>query len=213
MFKSINKIIRFLIYSDFVFNSAWGLLGPVFAIFIVQSITVGSATEGAKVVGFATFFYWVVKSILQIPLSKIFDKRTGERDDFWFMFFGLLITGLVPFGYLISYLPWHIYMFQIIQAIGMAMHVPSWFAIFTRHIDKGREAYEWGLNSTLLGFGIGITGAIGGLLVAFFGFKIIFILAGSLNIFSALLFLLIHKDILPRDRIFPYFPFIKRRQF
>lgn len=213
MLKSINKVIRFLIYSDLFLNSAWGLLGPVFAIFIVQNITVGNAAEGAKVAGFAALFYWIIKSILQIPLSKSFDKRTGERDDFWFMVFGLLIAGLSPFGFLISSLPWHIYLFQIVHAIGMAMFIPSWNAIFTRQIDKDKIAFEWGLDSTFAGFGLGITGAIGGLLAAFFGFKVIFILAGTLTIFSALLLLLIHKDILPRDHLFSKIPFIRNRQF
>jgi len=191
-------------------NSAWGLLGPVFAIFIVQNITVGNAAEGAKVAGFAALFYWIVKSLFQIPLSKSFDKRTGVRDDFWFMVFGLFITGIAPFGFLISSLPWHIYLFQIIHAIGMAMFIPSWNAIFTRQIDKGKVAFEWGLDSAFAGFGLGITGAIGGLLAAFFGFKVIFILAGTLNMVSAFILLFVHKDILSKDHIFPRFLPFKR---
>jgi len=195
MFKSINKIIRIIIYWDFLINSAWGFLGPVFAIFIVQDITVGAAEKGAKVAGFAALFYWGIKSILQIPIGKYLDKNHGERDDFLFMVIGTFLTGLVPFGYLISYLPWHIYFFQVIHAIGMAMVVPSSYAIFTRHIDRGKEAFEWSLDSTVLGVGMGITGAFGGLVAAYFGFKIIFILTGLLTMGSLFLLFLIRKEI------------------
>jgi len=206
MLKSVNRVIKILIFSDFVLNSAWGLLGPIFAIFIVQKIALGNTTEGAKIAGFASLTYWIVKSILQIPIGGYLDKNHGEKDDFWFMVCGTFIAGLTTFGYLIVSRPWHIYILQVLYAIGMAMVTPSWSAIFTRHIDKGKEAFEWGLRSTSLGFGAGIAGAVGGILVAFFGFKIIFILVGILTIISAFLLLAIHKEISPRDRLFPRFP-------
>ncbi|MBZ9578707.1 MFS transporter [Patescibacteria group bacterium] len=206
MLKSINKVIKILIFSDLVLNSAWGLIGPIFAIFLVQKIAAGSAVEGAKIAGFASLTYWIVKSILQIPIGRYLDEKHGEKDDFWFMVFGTFLAGLVPFGYLIASQSWHIYIFQILYAIGMAMVIPSWSAIFTRHIDKGKEAFEWGLESTSLGFGAGFAGAIGGILVAIFGFKVIFVLVGIFTIISACLLLLIYKEIAPRDKLFPRIP-------
>jgi DHA1 family multidrug resistance protein-like MFS transporter len=206
MSKVISKVIKVLIYSDFVLNSAWGLVSPVFAIFIVQDITGGSALEGAKVAGFATLTYWVVKSFLQIPIGSYLDKKHGEKDDFWFMVLGLFLAGFVPFGFVISSKPIHIYAFHILHAVTMAMLVPSWSAIFTRHIDRGKEAYEWSLRSTALGFGSGIAGALGGIMAASFGFRIIFILVGVLTMISSLILLLIRKDIIAKDGIIPKFP-------
>jgi len=191
----VNGIIKVLITSDFFLNSAWGLLGPVFALFIVKNITFGDTAKAAEVAGFAALFYWVVKSFLQIPIGKHLDRNHGEKDDFLFMVLGTFLTGLVPIGYLFSFSPWHIYGFQLLHGIAMAMMVPSWYAIFTRHIDKGREAFEWSLDSTFLGFGMGITGAVGGITAAIFGFKIIFILTSGLNMISVLLLLLIRKEI------------------
>lgn len=204
--KAINKVIRVLILCDVIFNSGWGFLGPVFAIFIVQNIAVGGAAEAAKVAGFASLVYWTVKSILQIPIGRYLDKNHGEKDDLWFMIIGTFLTGLAPFGFMISFLPWHIYGFQVLHAIGMAMMVPSWSAVFTRHIDKGEEAFEWSVRSTSLGFGVGIAGATGGILAAYFGFNIVFILVGTLTIISAFLLLLIYKDVEPHDKILPKIP-------
>ena len=211
--KSINKVIKILILSDFFLNSAWGFLGPIFAIFIVQNIAVGSATEAAKVAGFASLIYWVVKSFLQIPISKYLDNNLGEKDDFWFMFSGLFLAALVPFGYLISFLPWHIYALQVLHAFGLALFVPSWNAIFTRHIDKGKEAFLWGMDSTFLGFGAGIAGGIGGVMVAFLGFKVVFIFVGIFTMISAFLLFLIRKEIIPRkEGLFPRLPFLKNHK-
>lgn len=35
---SLNKVIRILIASDFLLQSGWGLVGPIFAIFLTQQI-------------------------------------------------------------------------------------------------------------------------------------------------------------------------------
>lgn len=191
---SINKVVRTMIQTDLVFLSAFGLIAPIFAVFIIEQINGGNV----RVVGFAAAIYWILKSILQIPIGRFLDKLQGERDDLYFLITGYLLTAIVPFGYIFSSSPWHIYGLQAIYAIGMAMGIPAWAAIFTRHIDKGKEAFEWSLESSGFSLGIGITGAIGGILVSKFGFSLVFILVGVFAIIGALLPLLIYKDIAPR---------------
>ena len=105
MFKGVNKVMRAYIYWDLVINSAWGLLGPVFAIFLLETIAVGDIAQGAKIAGFATLFYWLTKSILQIPIGRYLDKNHGEVDDFWFFVMGTFIVALVPLGFLFSWDP------------------------------------------------------------------------------------------------------------
>lgn len=207
MLKAFNRVIKILIFSDFILNSGWGLIAPIFAIFLVQRISFGDQIEAAKVAGFASLIYWVSKSILQIPIANYLDKKRGEKDDFWCMFFGGLLSAIAPFGFVVSTSPFHIYFFQFLRAIGMAMNVPAWLAIFTRHIDKGKEALEWGIKSTSLGIGIGIAGAVGGVLVATLGFEIAFSLVGIFNLISTFLLLAIFKEIFPREKIFPKIPF------
>jgi len=211
--KIINKIIKILITSDFFLNLGWGLLGPIFAIFIVQNIAVENISEAARVAGFASLAYWMVKSALQIPIGHYLDKNHGERDDYWFMVIGTFIAGFIPLGYLFAFHPWHIYALQAIYAIGMSMVFPSWLAIFTRHIDKGREAFEWGMESTFLGAGAGIAGGLGGVIVSIFGFNIVFIIVSFLTFFSTFLLLFIKNDISPKNknfvRIAPVRPFIE----
>ena len=197
-FKGINKVIRAYIYWDIVVNSAWGLLGPVFAIFLLEKVAAGNVVEGAKIAGFATLCYWITKAIFQIPIGNYLDKNHGEIDDFWFYMVGIIVTGLVPFGYLFAYLPWHVYALQMIHAIGMSMVIPSSYAIFIRHVDKGREAYESSLDSTLLGVGVGITGAVGGIMAGYIGFQLIFILTGVFTLVSAIFILAVKKDMLPK---------------
>jgi MFS family permease len=202
---SINKVIRTLIGADLVFLSALGFVNPIFAIFITGQIKGGSI----EVIGFTAAIYWITKSILEIPIGRFLDKRKGEKDDLHFLVIGYLIVACVHFGYLFSYLPWHIYFLQGIYAVGLAMSWPAWYAIFTRHVDKGKEGLEWSVQDAAYGIGTGITGAVGGILVTFFGFNSVFMIAGTLAIIGALLPLLISKNINTRER--GYFGFLWKK--
>jgi len=198
--KIVNKIAKSLIASDFFLNLGWGLLSPIFAIFILENITKGDSIKAVEVAGFAALSYWITKSLFEIPLGYFLDKTPGEKDDFWFMVAGTLITAIVPIGYLFSTTPLEIYVFQAIHALGMAMALPSWLAIFTRHIDNGKEAFEWSMETTSIGAGAGIAGGIGGIMAATFGFKMVFIFVSALTFISVLLLLFIKDNVYPKTR-------------
>lgn len=188
---SINRIIKYLILSDLVFYAGWGLINPVFAIFIVEKIQGGTPL----VVGIAASIYWIVASLLRIPLGMFLDTRKGEHDDYAFTVWGLLIASIIPIGYIYITLPWQLYLLQAIYAIGMSMSLSGWAAIFTRNIDKGHEATEWGLNATAYSLGAGVAGIVGGYTVTQFGFEPVFIAVGILGMIGALLLLVIKKDV------------------
>ena len=187
----INRVVKYLILSDVLFWTGWGLMNPVFAIFVVQRIEGGSPF----VVGVAAAIYWILKSLLRVPIGAFLDSQPTEKDDYFFLVGGLFVASLVPFGYILAYLPWHIYFLQIIYAIGMAMTLSGWQAIFTRHIDKGKEATEWGLDATFLGFGVGISGAVGGWAVTEFGFEPVFISVGILGLIGVFVLLGLRGDL------------------
>jgi len=200
MLKSINKVIKVMITSDVALLTGLGFITPIFAIFITQSITFGDTAEAAKVAGFAMAVYWGVKSLLAIPFGKFIDRNYEEKDDLYFVVIGNILAAGAVFGYIFSSLPWHIYTLQGLYSLGMAMNIPGWTAIFTRHIDKGKEAFEWATRSTLIGIGAAASGALGGMIAAKFGFNVLFIGVGIFVLASALLPFLIYKQLVPRDK-------------
>ena len=167
----INKVVRLLVIADFFFNFAFASFSPVLAIFITNQIAGGSA----KVVGFATAFYWLTKSLIQLPIAKFLDKTDGERDDFWAMVFGYFLSGFAPLGYLFATQPWHLYAINAFFGFCMAWAVPAWYGIFTRHVDKWRVSYEWSLDSVFaVGLSAAAATALGGYIADRFGFNILF---------------------------------------
>jgi len=204
MFKlfNLNRVIRILITSDFLLQSGWGLVGPIFAIFLTGQIQGGNL----KMVGFVAAVYWITKSIVQPFFARRLDKNVGEKDDLFFLVFGMFVANLIPLGYVFSFLPWHIYALEFLRGLAMAWVVPSWSAIFTRHIDKGREAFSWSIESTGIGFAAGIAGAVGGWMASVLGFKIIFLLVSFFGLISSSLLLAIQPYIFPRDHFRPRTP-------
>lgn len=191
----INRVIKILIASDFFLQSGWGLSGPIFAIFLTRQIQGGDL----KMVGFVATTYWITKSLVQPFIAHQLDKNHGERDDFKFLIVGMFIANLVPLAYIFAIQPWHIFGLEMIRGIAMACVIPTWAGIFTRHIDKGREAFSWSLESTGIGFAAGIAGALGGIIASTLGFKAVFILVTFFGLLASSTLLLIKKNIFLKD--------------
>ncbi len=192
----LNRVIKILIFSDLILNSAFGLLAPVFAIFIINNINGGDA----KVAGIAVGIYWILKSILQIPIGNYLDRNHGEKDDFYFLFVGTLLGSLTFLGFIFVSQPWHLYGLQTLLACGMAMAIPSWGGIFARHMDEGREGITWSLESSSIGIGAGIAGIAGGMIVQYAGFTPLFIMMSVGGVLASFFLLLIKNQLVPKEK-------------
>lgn len=202
---SLNKVVLILISGEFLLVTAFGTLVPIFAIFVVEEITAGSA----QVVGYAIAIYWIVKSVLQLPVGRWLDKNHGEIDDFWVMIAGNLLGGILAIlFFFFAYKVWHIYIFQAMWGFADALLVPPIYAIFSRHLDKGHEGFEWALRSSFsFGAGSAIGGALGGIMAGFFGLRSVFLFTGFGVILGTIVLLFLKPHILPKvkpmsERIF-----------
>jgi MFS family permease len=195
----LNKVIKTLILSDFLLHSGWGLIGPIFAIFITQQVQGGSLVA----VGLIAATYWFVKSMAQPFIAHFLDVKKGERDDFKFLILGLFLANLVPLGYVFASQLWHVFFLEVLRGMCMACVVPSWAGIFTRHIDKGWEAFSWSIESTGVGLAAAFAAAFGGIMANFLGFKVVFVLVAFFGLASSFLLLLIRNKLFPKDHFEP----------
>lgn len=194
--EKVNNVVLTMVYADFLLISATGFLSPISAVFITTQI----AGASLATVGFVTTLFWVVKSATQIPVSAYADAKRGERDDFQFMIVGCIITSTVPLlYYFYAREVWHLFALETLNGIGYAMQVPTWLAIFTRHIDKHRESSEWTLHSNAIGLGYAATAAVGGVLADRFGFRVIFLLVSAVSFLGTVALLFIKDQMLASD--------------
>lgn len=192
---SINKVIGIIIVSDFMVTTGSSLLSPIFALFITSQVGGGSA----QAVGFAIAIYWITKSILQLPIARYLDRNHGEIDDYYFMMFGLVAdAAVISAYYFFATEVWHVYILQALLGIADAFLLPPFYAIFTRHIDKGSEGFEWSIRSSFsFGGGAALGGALGGILLGIVGFRAIFLIASSVNLLSVAVLLFMRPYIMP----------------
>ncbi len=111
------------------------------------------------------------------------------------MILGTAISVSVPFLYFFARSATHIYLIQAFYGIGLALSVPPWFAIFTRHIDKMQENIEWSLESVAIGIAGAVSAAVGGVLARNIGFDYVFLIGGALAIIGGSFQLGIFKDL------------------
>ena len=189
-----NKLIRSLIITDLSLFAGWGLIAPVFSIFVVEQV------EGATLVtvGIGAAIYWILKSFLQIPIANFLDRHEGEKDDFRVLVAGLFLAAAAAFLFALVTKVWQLYLIQALQSIAFGLYIPSWSAIFSRHVDKDHVSFDWSLDSTAVGLSAGTMGFLGGVIANWLGFEGVFVLGGLLSLLSAFVVLFVPELILPR---------------
>ena len=191
----VNRVIKVLVLGDIMFFSAFGLIGPIFAVFITTQIA------GATIVtaGFAATINLLVRALLQMPVARYIDRHKGEKDDFKFMVAGSTLISIVPFAYLLVVVPWHLYLAQVVLGIGGALANPGWYAIFTRHIDKNKEGTEWTLENIGVALAAAGTAAIGGVLAQNFGFHNLFLIVGVVSLLGLIIQISLYSTVIELD--------------
>ncbi len=186
-----NRIVKYLILSDIFFWMGWGLLSPIFSIFVVRRI------QGADpfVAGMGISIFLIARSLTRTPSGVILDTLVSEKDDYFVLVVGMFITSLVPLAFVFAKTPMHLYVLQAIKGLSLGVVLSAWNAIFTRHIDKGKEATQWGLDSTALGLSAGLSGIVGGWLVTKYGFDIVFVLVSVLGMLGSGILLALREEI------------------
>ncbi|MBU1179112.1 MFS transporter [Patescibacteria group bacterium] len=184
-FKKISPVVRFLTMCDIMIISGFGLITPIFAVFITENIK----NANLETVGIASTIFLLSKGLLQIPIGTIIDKIRGEIDDYWFLLLGSIGYAAIPLLYMIINTPGQLYFVQFVFGLAGAFAYPSFMAIFTRHVDKEHEGIEWSIYSTMVEIGMALTATIGAFVAYQFGFKYLFVVA-SITILIGNLFIL-----------------------
>jgi len=192
----VNSLIKVLTFSDVLVVSGWGLINPIFAVFLTQQIKGGNL----ELVGLSTAVYCILRSALQIPFARLIDSVKGEIDDFALMAAGSAVMSLVPFLYFFATTNVQILLLQGLLGVSSAMVSPGWLAIFTRHIDKHIEAEEWGLYNAMVGLGGALTGALSGFLAEKIGFRPLFLIVGIVSVFGTSFLYFVYQDLRHAER-------------
>ena len=183
----MNKKLLLLILSDVLILSSFGLLAPIFALFITGSVEGGSIVSA----GLATTIFLVVKSAVQLPLSKYFIDKEKHKTRSLLIGTFLIIT--VPFIYFFAKHVNTIFIAQAVYGLGAALAYPAWFSLFTAYIDKKHKGFEYTLWSTGVGIGSAIAAFFGAKIAELLGFKTLFFFVGVIAFLGFLLLIVLDR--------------------
>lgn len=188
VFSPVDKVVGVLVLSDVLITGSFGLIAPLFAIFIGQNI-VGASLE---VIAIFTAIYLLTKSLFQLVTTELIQKIKGEKDEFYFDFIGAFAASMVYLIFpLINTVP-ELYVAAFILGISAALTYPSWSALFNHHI---KDTKVWGMYYTVLDCVLALTAIIGAMIASALGFDYLFLIIGSLGVVGAFILLIIKKDI------------------
>lgn len=190
----VGRVVKFFVISDFFLLAGWGLIDPVFSVFIIQRVVGGTLT----VIGIAAAIYWIIRSLAQIPIAEMLDRIPGEHDDFMALIGGLMLVGISAIAMCWVTQVWELYLIHAVQAVAFAFYYASWPTIYSRHLDKESISLDWSLDSSVSGIGAGITGFLGGVIADTLGYNWVFVGAGIMAFIAAFVLLAVPDLILPK---------------
>lgn len=173
----MNDHLKVLLLSSYVWFFGEGLLGPLYALF-VQSIG-GDILELTA----AYSLYMIAMGICSIYVGNVSDHRSMEH----MMMAGYVLNAAGTFGYLFVDSPARLFLVQLVLGCASALATPTWNSLFSIHLDRKRVGYAWGLSEGGPKIIIGMAILLGGLIVTRFGFAVLFLAMGTIQVMAALI--------------------------
>jgi len=161
----MRKELKILLFASALFTISGGLLGPIYAVFVEQ-IGGDLLTAGGSYSAFA-----ISMGAIIFFISRWEDHVKHQEK---MVIIGLTLSSLGFFGYLLVQSPIHLFIIQAILGIGGAVWIPASDSIYSKNLDKGKFASEWGLWDSIYWISMGLSASIGGFLANIYGFRFLF---------------------------------------
>jgi len=172
----INPLVKAYIISESFVWSAWNFVIPIFAIYIVDNIRGGDIETAAM--GYS--IYLIGRVIAELLCGKFLAKTDDKKK------LAVAISGLflMTMGYIIFILSTtiaHVFFGYFILGIGIGIAAPAKNALFSMHLDKNKEATEWGVADGTQFMCMALAATLGGFIAGYFGFTTLFVIAAITN--------------------------------
>lgn len=187
----MKQTIKILLLSSFFINLAAGLFGPLYAVFVLQ-IGGDLLTAGVAYAGFS-----IALGIMIFFLGS-WEDRVKHQEKLIIISRVLSVIGF--FGYLFIRNPVDLFFVQIIFGLAEAIIVPAYDSLYSRNLDKGKAASEWGVFESTRAIVLGAAAVAGGFLAQEYGFSMLFSLMAVISLFSLAASLLFYYHSPPKVR-------------
>jgi len=170
-----NKALKTLYVFNGIFVFAAGLLGPLYAVFVetIDNDIMSISLSWAALLISTTFFMMIVEK---------YGDLIKEKE--YLLMGGFLVRAIVWFSFPFTSTLGFLIFLQFLLGIGEALGSPAWSALFAEHLDKNKHIKEYADWHIISNVARAMAVILGGLVVKFLGFDVLFYLMGSLALVS-----------------------------
>lgn len=173
----MNRKTRNLLRGANIWYLGEGMLGPLFAVFSEQ---IGGDVLN---ISYAWAAYLFASGILTIIVGWAADRFKYEKQ---LMVLGYILNAAFTFSYLLVNNQRDLLLVQVGLGASGALATPTWQKLYSKHENRKKAGYTWGLADgdakIITGFAI----IIGGLLVTQLSFTSLFIVMGCIQTIAAI---------------------------
>ena len=174
----LNKSSKVLLYASFFGHFAFGLLAPIYAIY-VKNIG-GSILD----IGIAYAIFSIITGLFILFFSRtlFFQKNVRKM-----IIIGYFLMAICYFIYIFIGNPIQLFIVQIILGVGVGILEIAWDSIFSVSLSEEQAIKNWSIWSGSTNIVLGISAIIGSIIIFYFSFTLLFILMTIFSIISALI--------------------------
>lgn len=183
----LNKALKILLVTNSLVLLAGGMIGPIYAIFVED---IGGDLLDASLAGSV----FALAAGITTLLSGRYSDMNKHKEKIVVLGYIIMGVGFMLFTLVTSV--WMLLIVQVIIGFGEAIYIPAFDAVYSEHLDHHKEGRQWGAWESMYYFVTAIGAAIGGYIVVYLGFHVMFILMALLCLSSALYIYRLPKKIL-----------------
>lgn len=192
----VNPVVKAYIIGDTLLWSAWNLSGPIFAVYMITQIKGGTIEAAAT--GYS--IYLLGRITFELICARYLIKKS-DSIKFIVTVLGMFAMSIAYIGFAYSATVASVFFFYFILGSGVGFASPAKNSLFATHLDKHKEATEWGVTDVVAFVAMATTTIIGGIISTEFGFTTLFLLAAAMNLTGTIPYL----QFIPKARRISFF--------
>jgi len=176
----INPLVKAFIVSETFFWSGQNILAPIFAVFVAEDLSGGNL----EVAGTAITVYMIARILSELYIGRLL-KDSGDRKKLWYSILGISFISLCYFAMVWADTVFLVYVLQFLIGIGFGVVSPAKYALFSEHLDKGKESSEWSMYDATIFGGMAFTAMLGGFIAQEYSFDVLFLISALIMLGGA----------------------------
>lgn len=192
----VNPIVKAYMISEALLWSAWNFVTPIFAVFIISNISGGNVQVAS--IGFS--IYLLSRVIFEL-ISGEYLGNTGDRKKLLTTVLGMLFLSVSYAGFAFADTVTELFIFYTVAGMGIGIAAPAKNSLFSMHLDKKKEATEWGVTDAVVFICMALASTVGGFIAASYGFHMLFLLACVINFLGIIPYVLTVRELKQKRKL------------